>query len=98
MPWLFKLGLDYPTDTSLSFELCDRNCNFEEQRPEKGKAIQIIYLSTQTGFESSNSFVVRSKVNDDPFLASVSWIVNPLSPNSVQDQFSPYNYPYTVKR
>ena len=23
---------------------------------------------------------------------------NPLSPNSVQDQFSPYNYPYTVKR
>ena len=25
-------------------------------------------------------------------------IVNPLSPNSVQDQSSPYNYPYTVKR
>ena len=25
-------------------------------------------------------------------------IINPLSPNSVQDQFSPYNYPYTVKR
>ena len=24
--------------------------------------------------------------------------VNPLSPNNVQDQFSPYNYPYTVKR
>ena len=24
--------------------------------------------------------------------------INPLSPNSVQDQFSPYNYPYTVKR
>ena len=24
--------------------------------------------------------------------------VNPLSPNTVQDQFSPYNYPYTVKR
>ena len=25
-------------------------------------------------------------------------IVNPLSPNSVQYQSSPYNYPYTVKR
>ena len=25
------------------------------------------------------------------------WL-NPLSPNSIQDQFSPYNYPYTVKR
>ena len=25
-------------------------------------------------------------------------ILNPLGPNSVQDQFSPYNYPYTVKR
>ena len=24
--------------------------------------------------------------------------LNPLSPNSVQDQFSPYNYPNTVKR
>ena len=24
--------------------------------------------------------------------------VNPLSLNSVQDQSSPYNYPYTVKR
>ena len=27
-----------------------------------------------------------------------SWCFNPLSPNSVQDQSSPYNYPYTVKR
>ena len=25
-------------------------------------------------------------------------IFNPLSPNSVQDQFSPYNYPYTVQK
>ena len=25
-------------------------------------------------------------------------VLNPLSPNSVQHQFSPYNYPYTVKR
>ena len=24
--------------------------------------------------------------------------INPLSPNSIQDQSSPYNYPYTVKR
>ena len=24
--------------------------------------------------------------------------INPFSPNSVQDQSSPYNYPYTVKR
>ena len=24
--------------------------------------------------------------------------LNPLSPNSVQDQFSSYNYPYSVKR
>ena len=24
--------------------------------------------------------------------------LQPLKPNSVQDQFSPYNYPYTVKR
>ena len=24
--------------------------------------------------------------------------INPLSLNTVQDQFSPYNYPYTVKR
>jgi len=27
-----------------------------------------------------------------------TYMFNPLSPNSVQDQFSPYNYPYTVKR
>ena len=29
---------------------------------------------------------------------AVFWALNPLSPNSVQDQFSAYNYPYTVKR
>ena len=30
-------------------------------------------------------------------LPSTSLDLNPLGPNSVQDQFSPYNYPYTVK-
>ena len=28
----------------------------------------------------------------------IPYLINPLSPKSVQEQFSPYNYPYTVKR
>ena len=34
----------------------------------------------------------------NPESKTVLHYFNPLSPNSVQDQFSPYNYPYTVKR
>ena len=43
-----------------------------------------LYRSVQT------YYIFMSFVNNGQF--------NPLSPNSVQDQFSPYNNPYAVKR
>ena len=52
-------------------------------------------LKCDLGHTLTQGTLFHLRKNTDGFNFS---LINPLSPNSVQDQFSPYNYPYTVKR
>ena len=64
------------------------------------RVISSIYYTLGSPVEVVVDLHVESFGNiEEANMVRVSFIsVNPLSPNSVQDQSSPCNYPYTVKR
>ena len=55
-------------------------------------------LSSKERVGEVKNFIIKDNNHTYVTDSSFSPSHNPLSPNSVQDQFSPYNYPYNVKR